>query len=140
MAADVAHVALGVAHAASAMAFAVPLALVLILWRRAEGTLQPVGDAGARPAGRSAQVPFLIRGRELCRCRPHLHTCSPTIRPSSSPRPLRQLRIRERPDTASALCGRRQGREAVGPRPTASASRSRRRRATRPSRGCAPGG
>lgn len=48
MAADVAHVALGVPYAASATAFAVALALVFVLWRRVEGTLAVETVAGGR--------------------------------------------------------------------------------------------
>ncbi|MFF4160649.1 hypothetical protein [Streptomyces sp. NPDC001678] len=48
MAADVAHVALGVPYAASATAFAVALALVFALWRRVEGTLAVETVAGGR--------------------------------------------------------------------------------------------
>ncbi|MFI1181103.1 hypothetical protein ACH4UT_16330 [Streptomyces sp. NPDC020799] len=48
MAADVAHVALGVPYAVSATAFAVALALVFVLWRRTEGTLAVETVAGGR--------------------------------------------------------------------------------------------
>jgi uncharacterized membrane-anchored protein len=48
MAADVAHVALGVPYAASAMTFAVTLALVFVLWHRVEGTLAVKTVAGGR--------------------------------------------------------------------------------------------
>ncbi|MFJ8621877.1 hypothetical protein ACIRD3_03400 [Kitasatospora sp. NPDC093550] len=48
MAADVAHVALGVPYAASAVAFAVALALVFVLWRRTEGTLAVETVSGGR--------------------------------------------------------------------------------------------
>ncbi|WTG93983.1 hypothetical protein OH807_39285 [Kitasatospora sp. NBC_01560] len=48
MAADVAHVALGVPYAVSASAFAVLLALVFGLWRRTEGTLAVETVAGGR--------------------------------------------------------------------------------------------
>ena len=57
VAADVAHVGLGVPYAVSTVAFAVALALVLWLWQRLEGTLsvhsidtvsrQPARTAGA---------------------------------------------------------------------------------------------
>ncbi|MEU9129559.1 hypothetical protein AB0D08_15870 [Kitasatospora sp. NPDC048540] len=49
MAADVAHVALGVPYAASALAFALALAALFAVWRRTEGTLA-VGtvDGGRR--------------------------------------------------------------------------------------------
>ncbi|WP_030231337.1 membrane protein [Streptomyces sp. NRRL S-350] len=48
MAADVAHVALGVPYAVSATAFAAALALVFGLWRRTEGTLAVEAVAGGR--------------------------------------------------------------------------------------------
>ncbi|MFJ9694286.1 hypothetical protein [Kitasatospora sp. NPDC101183] len=48
MAADTAHVALGVPYAASAVAFAAALALVFALWRRTEGTLAVETVAGGR--------------------------------------------------------------------------------------------
>ncbi|MFJ8160114.1 hypothetical protein ACIRBY_04200 [Streptomyces sp. NPDC096136] len=48
MAADVAHVALGVPYALSAGAFAVALALVFVLWRWTEGTLAVETVAGGR--------------------------------------------------------------------------------------------
>ncbi|MFG2918829.1 hypothetical protein ACGF0D_38835 [Kitasatospora sp. NPDC048298] len=48
MAADVAHVALGVPYAASAFAFAVALAVVFWLWRRTEGTLAVETVCGGR--------------------------------------------------------------------------------------------
>ncbi|MEV4615505.1 hypothetical protein AB0K43_23380 [Kitasatospora sp. NPDC049258] len=49
MAADVAHVALGVPYAASALAFATALALVFLLWHRSEGTLAVESVFGGRP-------------------------------------------------------------------------------------------
>ncbi|GAA2775327.1 COG4705 family protein [Streptomyces lavendulae] len=48
MAADVAHVALGVPYAVSATAFAVALVLVFLVWRRTEGTLAVETVAGGR--------------------------------------------------------------------------------------------
>ncbi|MEU3403132.1 hypothetical protein ABZ766_04145 [Streptomyces sp. NPDC006670] len=48
MAADVAHVALGVPYALSAVAFAAVLALVFAVWRRTEGTLAVDTVAGGR--------------------------------------------------------------------------------------------
>ncbi|MEW1638948.1 hypothetical protein AB0469_33445 [Streptomyces sp. NPDC093801] len=48
MAADVAHVALGVPYALSAAAFAAALALVFVLWRWTEGTLAVETVAGGR--------------------------------------------------------------------------------------------
>ncbi|WP_078661079.1 hypothetical protein [Streptomyces sp. NRRL B-24484] len=48
MAADVAHVALGVPYTASAFAFAVALALVFAVWRWTEGTLAVESVAGGR--------------------------------------------------------------------------------------------
>ncbi|MFJ9453642.1 hypothetical protein ACIRST_01060 [Kitasatospora sp. NPDC101447] len=48
MAADVAHVALGVPYAASALAFAGLLAVVFAVWRRTEGTLAVEAVAGGR--------------------------------------------------------------------------------------------
>ncbi|MFI1452293.1 COG4705 family protein [Streptomyces roseus] len=48
MAADVAHVALGVPYAVSAAAFALALALVFTVWRRAEGTLAVETVSGGR--------------------------------------------------------------------------------------------
>ncbi|MGW3041096.1 COG4705 family protein [Kitasatospora sp. NPDC001159] len=48
MAADVAHVALGVPYVASAVGFAAALALVFALWRRTEGTLAVETVAGGR--------------------------------------------------------------------------------------------
>ncbi|MGV9271554.1 COG4705 family protein [Kitasatospora sp. NPDC003701] len=49
MAADVAHVALGVPYALSAAAFAAALALVFWLWHRTEGTLAVETVSGGRP-------------------------------------------------------------------------------------------
>ncbi|MFE2729248.1 hypothetical protein [Kitasatospora sp. NPDC059327] len=49
MAADVAHVALGVPYAVSAPVFALALALVFWLWRRTEGTLAVETVSGGRP-------------------------------------------------------------------------------------------
>ncbi|WP_371495027.1 hypothetical protein [Kitasatospora sp. NBC_00374] len=48
MAADVAHVALGVPYAVSALAFALALAAVFGLWRRTEGTLAVETVSGGR--------------------------------------------------------------------------------------------
>ncbi|MER8187254.1 hypothetical protein [Kitasatospora sp. NPDC094015] len=48
MAADVAHVALGVPYAASALVFALALAAVFLLWRRSEGTLAVETVSGGR--------------------------------------------------------------------------------------------
>ncbi|MFE3760775.1 hypothetical protein ACFXPI_03280 [Streptomyces sp. NPDC059104] len=48
MAADVAHVALGVPYAVSASPFAVALALVFVPWQRTEGTLEVATVAGGR--------------------------------------------------------------------------------------------
>nr|WP_233533786.1 hypothetical protein [Kitasatospora sp. SolWspMP-SS2h] len=48
MAADVAHVVLGVPYALSAVAFAVVLAAVFVLWRRLEGTLDVASVRGGR--------------------------------------------------------------------------------------------
>ncbi|MFC0843580.1 hypothetical protein ACFH04_07530 [Streptomyces noboritoensis] len=48
MAADVAHVALGVPYTVSALVFALALALVFIVWRRTQGTLAVQTVAGGR--------------------------------------------------------------------------------------------